>query len=133
MPDSGPKTKRKLTVTSCTQKATGTSQKGNAWTLYDVAALDESGEPIEAALKSFEECPLGELLEYEVERQDSTKYGVSFLIKRVKERLGPRVEALEKGLADALARIERLESGSYGAMSAPAPGPRPGDEEDIPF
>ena len=69
---------RKLTVTSFEQKASGHSKNG-PWTLHEVACVDEAGEPVEAKLKTFlhpeGDQLIGNLIEYEVERQDDEKYG----------------------------------------------------------
>lgn len=97
--------KRKLTVTGLDAKTSGISNKtGKEWTLYEVAALGEDGAPIDARLKTFDgSLAIGELVEYEVERQEHEKYGESFLISKPGGGLKASVDDLR-------ARVERLES-----------------------
>ena len=80
---------RKLTVTSFEQKASGHSKNG-PWTLHEVACVDEAGEPVEAKLKTFlhpeGDQLIGNLIEYEVERQDDEKYGTLLLSKPAASR-----------------------------------------------
>lgn len=116
-------TKRKLRVT---EQETLASLKNDS-TLYKVFAVDENGEPVEQELRSFEELPAGELIEYEVTRYDHAEYGTSFTLKPPKQNLGKRTAALERSLAELTTRVEALESGVGGAAAAEP------DEDDVPF
>lgn len=139
---------RKLTVTSTKVITTGQGTKG-AWTLYEVFALGEDGQPVEAKLKSFADLTqnLNKLVAYAVEKQDHEQYGTSFLLKPPRKAgasLGPkvdelrvRIEQLEKAVAEIRAgQVAPAVPTSPPAAPAPAPGPVPAaatSDDDIPF
>jgi hypothetical protein len=106
------KATRKLTVTACSEVKTGETN-GKPWTLYEVSAVDEGGHPVEEALKSFTNLPLGEQAEYVVERQEHDKYGPSYLLSprkresRAVRELRERVDALEAEVAALKAFVRR--------------------------
>lgn len=98
---------RRLTVTSCNVKFEGVGKSsGKPYTLYEVGVLDEAGEPIMEEFKSFDSLPIGELIEYEVEKEEHEKYGVSYLLKLPK---GRRAAARPNPLADIAALRERVD------------------------
>jgi hypothetical protein len=108
---------RKLTITSFEQKASGHSKNG-PWTLHEVACVDEAGEPVEAKLKTFlhpeGDQLLGNLIEYEVEKQDDEKYGTSYLLSKPggKPKRGAGAgssSGLKNSVDDLRARVEKLE------------------------
>jgi hypothetical protein len=100
------KGRRKLTITSFDEKSSGTS-KGRKWTLYEVACVDEAGEPVDAKLKTFADAPklVGKLVEFEVERQEDERYGVSYMLSVPRAGGG----GLKDSVDDLRARVERLE------------------------
>lgn len=134
-------TKRKLTVTSCN---IAFDPPDKDWTLYEVAVLDEAGDPIDANFKSFDNLPIGQLIEFEVEKREHEKYGVSYSLKpppSVARGLKPNITG---DIAELRQRIARLES-QVGALGV-SPGAEPaspspamasmdpaGVDDDIPF
>jgi hypothetical protein len=111
--------RRKLTITSFSVLSAGNSKNG-PWALHDVACVDEAGEPVDAKLKTFHdpeaEQLIGNLIEYEVERQDDERYGISYLLvkpgtSKPKRGAGSGSSSGLKGSVDDLrARVERLEA-----------------------
>lgn len=101
---------RKLTIVSCKDVYHGTNSKNKPFTIYEIQATDENNQIVQQTLKSFEELPVGLQAEFEVERYDGGQHGISFTLKRVRPKLGPRVEALEEQVIPALEkRVEHLE------------------------
>lgn len=75
---------RLLTILSRTPVTSGVSNYGN-WTLYSVEATNEAGEPITGVnLKTFQELPLGQLIEVEVEKSTNSDYPDDCTIKKPK-------------------------------------------------
>lgn len=108
---------RKMTVTSCTVARSGTAASGREWTLYEVGARDEAGEPVDEQLKAFDPLPIGELIEYEIERNVHQTYGTSYTLKlppHLRPKRAPTAGVGEQ-IAGLLQRIERLE-GDVGAL-----------------
>jgi hypothetical protein len=152
---------RKLTVTETKVITSGKSDKGD-WTLYDISAVGEDGQPVQKKLRSFQTLPIGELKEYEVEEVNHEKYGQSFTLSLPGSkkgggsgsRLGPqvdelrdRVENLEQnitwldgrvaaleGRAPATSRVESPASTGPPAGAPPAaPAAPAAADDDIPF
>jgi hypothetical protein len=98
------------------------------YTLHQVRAVKPDGSPIvdaqgqELNLRSFQELPRNRVIDVEVERYDSEKYGTSFTIKAVNYSLTDRVEELE-------ARIKALED-KLANLQAPAPTAPPDPPTD---
>lgn len=124
---------RRLTVTSCNVKFEGTSKTGKPFTLYEVGVLDEAGEPIMEEFKSFDSLPLGELIEYEVEREDHAKYGVSYLLKLPKGMVAARRPNLQGDIAALRERVDTLERQVASLTGGPTSGAIMGSDEEIPF
>jgi hypothetical protein len=100
--------RRRMTVTSLEAVKSGTSDKGKDWTLYDVGALDEAGDPIDAKLKTFDgTLPIGDLVELDVTKQTHEQYGDSYLLERPGSGRGG---GLKGSVDDLRERVERLES-----------------------
>jgi hypothetical protein len=101
------------------------------FTLHQVLAVKPDGSPIvdsmgqELNLRSFEELPKNRIIDVEVERFDSEKYGVSYTLKAVNYSLTDRVDELE-------ARIKAMEEKLAQAPSPSAPPPPPGTPPPIP-
>lgn len=112
-----PKVTRRLIVTSSKPLRSGVSDKTKKeWTLYALEATDENGNPLAVTLKSFRDCPIGVLTEYEVETQHHEQYGTSYLITP------PKVDARAK-LAELEGRIVALERALQGSSVAFHPAP----------
>lgn len=130
---------RRLTVTSCDVKFEGTSKSGKDYTLYEVAVVDEAGDPIMEEFKSFDMLPIGELVDYEVEREDHPTYGVSYMLKLPRGMKAAARPNTRADIEDLRQRVARLESqvGSLNGTSepvSPALAPMSGTaDEDIPF
>lgn len=127
---------RKVTVTS-----TSVITAKDDWTLYEVFAVNEDGDPIDLKLRAFDDLPIGEQIEVEVEKRTDPKYGDSYTLKPVGgarkqnpgARLGPKVDELRERVDELEARIERLESAATALGGAPGGQPATEAEDDIPF
>lgn len=137
---------KRLTVRSCDVKFEGTNKNGNPYTMYEVAVVGEDGAPIEEEFKSFDMLPIGDLVEYDVEKEDHPTYGVSYLLRLppgVKAGRKPNLGAEIEELRQRVARLESTAGGMTGATptgtsSAPSPAmaamdPIGGADDDIPF
>lgn len=114
---------RKMRVISCDQIRTGESN-GREWTLYKVTAVTPEGEPIDAELKSF--AFLTGEVEVEVEKQESPKYGTSYLLKLPRDKrsngggggggnqLAGRVDMLEESVRLLIGRVASMEAAIAG-------------------
>jgi hypothetical protein len=107
-----------ITVIETSVIKQGRSSGGKDWTLREITAVSENGEPIELKLKSFDD--LKGTVQVIVERQDDEKYGTSYMLKLPRgsegsnpppagARLGPKVDAFEQRLRDLELRVEALE------------------------
>jgi hypothetical protein len=126
---------KKLTIMGCKDVYHGKNQKGADFTIYEIQATNEQGQVVQETLKSFDELPVGLQAEFEVERYDGGQHGISYTLKRVRPKLGPRVEALEERIIPALEkRIEHLERqlGVQPVQPPPPPTPAPWEQENRP-
>lgn len=103
---------RKLTVTSCEVLTSGvTKTTGNPWKMYEVFAVDEAGTPVEAKLRSFDPCPLNELIEYGVTMRQDQRHGTSYTLELPKGRKPKREDKGYKARLDqhelAIANLEQ--------------------------
>lgn len=128
--------RRMLQVVSCDAKASGQNKNGQGeWTIYEVAALDANGDPVEQELRSFEAFPpTDKPIEFEVTPFDHPKHGRTYTLSKPGsspgKRLGPKVDELRERVDELEERVARLESGGSGS---PAPAAAGGSDEDIPF
>lgn len=122
MPEGEQHPKRKLRVVDYDQMAR--TQKGAP--IYKVRAVREDGSPVEEELRSFQELPIGDLLEYELQRYDHPQYGISWTLIPPKDKLNTRVRKLEE-------RVQALEEQLASLMSGTTGGPSGATEDDIPF
>ncbi len=74
---------RTITVKSLETLKAGSSS-GKAWTLRGVKAVDAHWHPIDVELRTFENLPIGEPIDVEVESRDHPKFGRSYLLRQVK-------------------------------------------------
>lgn len=129
---------RKLTVTSCNVKI---DPPDKDWVLYEVAVVDEAGEPIMEEFNSFDNLPLGQLIEFTVEKRVHEQYGTSYTLKLpmgMKGALRPNVQGQIAELGQRVARLESQAGVLTGSLSTPPPSPAmasmdPVGDEDIPF
>jgi len=99
-----------LTVTRQRAISTFEKKKGTGQTtLYEVEAVDENGEVVEDALRSFAELPLGEAVEYDVSRYEHPRHGVSWTVQKPRENTSRRVSDLEKRVQDLEDRLSAVE------------------------
>lgn len=100
---------KKLTITGMTAITSGVGNYG-PWTLYGVEAVNEDGQPINETLKTFQELPLDQLIEVEIERKETPEYGVEFTIKKPKgARYGLRPSPGDDAYEDLKRRVYALE------------------------
>lgn len=101
----------KMVLTATKQRviATFPNRQGREQTLYEIEAVNENGEPIVEPLRSFTELPLGKAVEYDVERYEHQRHGVSWTLKKPRENLGRRVAELEGRVQDLADRLSALE------------------------
>lgn len=137
--------KKKMTVTMCTAGYQGTNVNGEDYTLYEIAAIDESGAPIEQDLKSFEALPLGELHEYKLsfyEKNGKSNWTVSKIGGGKRNGGGggsASTTALKNSITELAARVTALEqrlgpkSDVTPDVAPPAPAAPAPDDDDIPF
>lgn len=80
MADSG--VTRRLTVTACSPMYTGHNKKGKPYTIFEVFAVDDAGQTVEAKLRSFDPLEINKLVEYEIERREDPRHGTSYTLKK---------------------------------------------------
>lgn len=108
-----------LTVTKQKAIATFDNPKGNGQsTLYEVSALDENGQVVAEPLRTFAELSLGKAVEYDVEKYVHDRHGTSWTLKKPRENIGRRVEALEEQAQDFANRLSALEGRKDGSSTA---------------
>lgn len=131
-----PLPKRKLRVVSF--EVIGKTKDDNP--IYRPACVTEQGEPVDLTFTMFNEPVVGELIEYGVKKFEHEKYGISYTLFPPKEKLGRRVEELEKRVAAIEAKLGS--GGQPPPQAVPADPDTPqqqeaaakfGGEDDIPF
>jgi hypothetical protein len=117
---------RKITVIS-----TSVLKQGDTWTLYDVVATDERGEPITKTLKTFEaNLPTGQLIEVEVEKNSDPRYDEYMVRLPGSKRggggkgIGASVDLIREQVNSLQTRVTALE-GRLAAMTPPPPSGAP--------
>jgi hypothetical protein len=101
---------RKLRVTGYDK--IGQTQKGAP--IFKVTAVQENGAPVELELRSFQELPVGEVIEYALKKYVHPQYGDTYTLYPPPEKLGTRVTKLEQRLEEIEKRLQGLESGLGG-------------------
>lgn len=127
----------KLTITSCEAVHTGNNRNGNPYTIYEVMAMDEAGAPVTENLRAFDDLPLNELLDCEVERYESDAHGVTFTIypkaKVARKAGGAPKGGLGKSVDELRERVNKLEAAHEELRSFIASGLNPDSKpEDVP-
>lgn len=120
--------KRKMTVTTCK-----VLKRAENYVMYEVFAVDESGTPVEAKLRSFDDLEINKLVEYSIEEYVSDRHGTSYTlsvpgqkkggggVQSEMDKLIARVNVLEGRLATLEERINSgLESGDL-EVAPPSP------------
>lgn len=134
---------RKLCVTSCAVAHSGIGSSGKAYTIYEVFAVDESGTPVEAKLRSFDDLELNKLIEYDVKKQVHPRHGTSYTLslKGGGRRRTPAQESQElkgdivranQGVAALTKRIAALEQKLVDVITRFNDGLESGDTTPIP-
>jgi hypothetical protein len=119
-----------ITPTKCQLIKEGTSASGKAWALYEIAAVDRQGAPIEHKMKAWVSLKLGEPVDVEVEKEESEKYGVSYKVSPKRGRGAGRHSGLAGAVDELRAQVEeltaRLEAAGIPPMSDGPGGAGPG-------
>lgn len=111
----------RLRIVSCVAVYTGKNQAGGEFTIHDIEACKETGETIEHKLNSFEDLPVGEVLDVNVTPYTSAEHGRSFTVSR-RGRVSTTAQLKElREMVDSLVlRVSDLE-----ARLRPQPEPQP--------
>lgn len=124
MAETGKSFQTKLTVTSKEVAHQGTSKKGNPFTIWEVFAVDEAGQPVEHKLRTFEDLPEGELLSVKAEEYVDDRRGTTYTLSTGRPRNTNPSRGSEGGLAQSVdelrARVDLLERQLATAVSTMA-------------
>jgi hypothetical protein len=116
--------------------SSGTSPKGQKWTIWQIVATKADGTPITENLRTFAELPKNEVLDVECELFRSEQYGDSYTVtpkgsssrtKRVGD-LEKRVDRIEEHLGLKEQTEVDAQPPPAPASSAPPPAPPPTPE-----
>jgi hypothetical protein len=95
----------RLRILAC---APAYQDKDHRFTIYEVRAERENGEPVSEKLRCFSSLPIGTLVDVTVREHVSHEHGRSFMLYAA-DGLLERVSALEGLVAGLLRRVEELE------------------------
>lgn len=97
----------KIIVTDQKQIHQGRNRNGGEYTIFQVIAQKESGEPIsqDMNLRSFDQLPKNQVIEVEVEEYNSEQYGTSYTVSQKGKRRG---SGLAKKVDEMMAALKRL-------------------------
>lgn len=110
----------RLRITGCTPVFQGRSGSVE-YSLHEVTATKENGEAIEERLTSFEDLPVGEVLDLVVSPHNSEKHGKSYkLARRHRRSSSERLDKLERRVTDLTERLELIEQFLGPLNSSPA-------------
>jgi hypothetical protein len=152
---------RKLRITSSKEVFKGTNNQGNAYTIYEVEAVDaNTGMMVNVPLRSFDYLVEGETADFEVAPYERPGKPTTYTLKKPRSggggggnALGPKVDALRErvdlleGNMDIMRRaVSALEhqiqqgqiahpvtAGGAGGAAPPLAGPPSRPDDDIPF
>ncbi len=132
MADKPKGTPMKLRITSCASVYQGINKRGDDYCIYELSAAKEDGTGVDQKLRSFEELPVGELLDLTVTPFHSEKHGTSFTLSRKNKPGGGgssrKVEELTQFVQAIDERLKRLELLQASPAEVPAaPGPIAGE------
>ncbi len=100
----------KLRITSCSSVYTGKHPNGHSYTIYEIEAVRPDGTVVAESLRSFEELPVGEVLDLNVVKFDSPEHGTSYtLSRRGGSGNAKKIRDLEETVRALVARLEALE------------------------
>jgi hypothetical protein len=110
----------RLRITSCSSVYSGVNTRGDDYTIYEVQAAKETGEVVDQKLRSFEELPVGEILDLTVTPFKSEKHGLSYTLARKNKPGGGSSRKIEELTAFVGAIDERLKLVEGRLMGPPA-------------
>jgi hypothetical protein len=116
-------TPMRLRITSCSSVYSGINTRGDDYTIYEVQAAKETGEVVDQKLRSFEELPVGEVLDLTVTPFKSEKHGLSYTLARKNKPAGGssrKVEELTAFVGAIDERLKLVEGRLMGPPAAPA-------------
>lgn len=152
MPPAQPSAKtRTIIAREVKEISKGRTKTGREYTMWQIVATLESGQPIAQNLRSFEELPTNVPIEVKVTPFISEQFGTSYTLEltgdsKKEHGLRATVERLEARIATLEATVERLVTSSPPPTTLPAvpngdtpppPGPDPSSsappDDEIPF
>lgn len=106
-----------LRILACRQVYSGTNARGDQYTIYEVDAQNQRGEPINEKLRSFTSLPIGQDVEVEVTVFNSERHGKSYTLhpknkRSSQEQVNQATEKLQRQdeeIAQLKQRVQRLE------------------------
>lgn len=132
--------------------STSVLKQGDTWTLREVVATDQHGQPITKTLKTFEtNLPVGQLIDVEVEQNSNPQYADEYMVRLPGSKrsggggggggLGASVDLLRSQVESLTTRVGALEGRMDAATPAaatpaggfPPPASAPAPDDDIPF
>lgn len=122
----------KIIVTEQKQIHKGRNASGTEYTIWQVIAQKENGQPIsqDMNLRSFDQLPKNQVVEVEVETYHSEQYGTSYTVTQKGKRRGTglakRVDELFAAMKRLNARLAAVEAivGTSGAQPQPSAPPQ---------
>ena len=130
MADKPKSTPMRLRITSCSAAVSGTSESGQDWTIFEIAAAKETGEIVDQKLRAFEELPIGEVLDLMVAPY-KLKDGMSYTLSRKNKPKSSgggssrKVEELTAFVGAIDERLKLVEGRLMGPPAAAAPAAVP--------
>lgn len=111
-----PREKKTLKIVSCTELRKGKSPAGKEWTIYQVAATNADGIPIDQELRSWTKLEVTDKpadFEVEVGEYQGTPQFTLHPIRT--KKLPERIEDCETRILELTERVARLEAAASGA------------------
>lgn len=118
----------KMRIVGCRQIYSGVNGKGDQYTIWEVNATKENGEPIREKLRSFTALRVGTTQELRVVPFNSDRHGRSFTLfqdsprtKPPAEGLAEEVQQLKQAVEALTGRVAQLEAGQPATTAAAEP------------
>lgn len=125
----------------------GRTRTGSTYSLWQVRATTEGGREIEQNLRTFDDLPLHQVIEVDIEPFQHETWGQAYTVKLPGTAQRPDLQKQVQGLAERVARLEhevqqrRPVNGATGPPPPPdSPPPPPpaetpvgGSDDDVPF